>query len=83
MKVAVICANGKGQGSACVLLPFLSGAGREKRYQKYCVLLHFHRRISFPKWKGRRNCHRDGTGMAEKKSGQSRGDFQCFQGLRL
>ena len=39
----------KRSGTACLLLPFQSGAGAGKRHKKCGVLLYFYGRVSFPK----------------------------------
>ena len=42
------------------------------------LLLHFHRRISFPERTRRADRHPDGHGLAKAKRKSDGGDFQCF-----
>ena len=47
------------------------------------LLLHFHRRVPFPRRTGGRDCRSDGAGMAAAEPGERGGDFQCVPRQRL
>ncbi len=59
--------------ASCYL--FLPGAGCGKRVQKHCLLLYFHRGISFSKCAGRQDCCRDRETIFRGEKSGSPGDL--------